>query len=265
VREWIEEDIEKVWANLARFYFAAKIVHPSGVQSWTPPIPAIIDALRPEKSRSASVNPNLMRNLLRTAYTGVPLSQGHGLLTTAVQRFRVPDKATNNAKEKRRQENRRMALVAAMKLVLTHGNEEEAKVMSTLDLTRNEPAYLCGRLLAVLEEAQLRASGWKINTTFVDRFYSSASTAPKYILGHLVKLTTTSHMPQIRRKQRGYNKLETLLEDVQSRIDALGGFPETLTMQDMAEFGLGFYSQRASFSASRNQNSPTNKDEGETA
>ena len=123
--------------------------------------------------------------------------------------------------------------------------------METLDTNRNTIGYLCGMLLSILEEAQLRAARWKINTTLVERFYGSASSAPVSVFGVLVRRATTDHFPKIRKQQLGYKELEALMESVGSAIDKAGGYPKTLSLEGQAEFSLGFYHQRARFSEAR--------------
>jgi len=59
-------------------------------------------------------------------------------------------------------------------------------------------------------------------------------------------------MPKLRKNMHGkYEKLETLLESIQTKINNLGGFPRTLTLKHQAEFSLGFYTQRATFRRER--------------
>ena len=123
--------------------------------------------------------------------------------------------------------------------------------METLDTNRNTIGYLCGMLLSILEEAQLRAARWKINTTLVERFYGSASSAPISVFGTLIRRATTDHFPKIRKQQLGYKDLEALMESVESSIDSIGGYPKTLTLEGQAEFSLGFYHQRAKFGEGR--------------
>ena len=118
--------------------------------------------------------------------------------------------------------------------------------MQQLDPYREKPAYLSGRLFAVLEEIQrLHARPKKLNTTIVDRFYGAASLTPKATLGGvLLGRAKTSHLPKLRRDNQGY-RMEKELTKVMNQIDAAGGFPRTLTMPDQAEFALGYYHQRA--------------------
>ena len=125
--------------------------------------------------------------------------------------------------------------------------------MERLDPGRRTPAYLSGRLLAVLEEAQKRAQGFQINRTLVERFYGAASTAPAATFGMLLRTASVAHLPKA-------GPLNPLVEEVLSALDDAGGFPKTLTLEEQAEFALGFYHQRADFRA-RNREKQTEKAE----
>jgi len=250
VREWMDESVKTVVENMATFVDALSIIDSNGGEVVCPAIPKVLDALKPWKSRNAGIDSNLTRGLLRSAYRG--LSPPPGLLHLAVQRFRVPDRPAD-AKEEMELAVRRTVLAAAMKLVLTYG-QQEANTLQVLNMAGRSRAYLSGLLLATLEEAQKRAAGkFKLNTTIVDRYYGAASTAPGTVLGQLLNQSTKSHMPKVRREGRGYNALEELLEDAMGSLDQLGGFPNTLTLREQAEFALGFYHQRAAFGADRRE------------
>lgn len=247
VREWIDESLSAVCQRIQAFDSARTIVHPDGLMRERVTIPEMLDAQKPWRSTSAAPDANHVRGLIRTAYAGAPPPAG--LLERAVLRFRIPEHARKRT-EQEELSRRRMALAATIKLAITFGTKE-ADTLQTLDKEREVAPYLCGRLLAVLEEAQGRSSRWKINTTLVDRFYGSASTAPASVFSLLVKQATQAHFPKIRRERRGHVKLSEEIEDVMRAIDETGGFPRTLTMHEQGEFALGFYHQRADFRAQR--------------
>lgn len=242
VREWISVSLGELRARLGAFLQATRVVTPSGRDAQVATIPALIAA-------TASGGGSLGRALIRTAYLGAQPPEE--LLEAAVLRFRVPDAAARDRKEREGQEQRRHTLVAGMKLVLTYLGEE-AKTLERLDPTRDEPAYLCGRLLAILEEIQQRASGWKLNSTLVDRFYGGASTAPASTFGTLINVAETGHLPKLRKEGGSYDRMKQLLEDVLERLDTYG-FPATLLLRGQGEFALGFYHQRARFRAEREE------------
>mgnify|MGYP003536448019 FL=1 len=202
-----------------------------GGSSQPVPVGALVQAL-------GDGNPGLVRGLLRTAYLGTPPPHA---LSLAIHLLRNPKTLTP---EEREGWGRLHALVAALKLWLFYG-KEEAKRMAELDKERKNPAYLSGRLLAVLEEAQKRASSYTLRRTLVDRFYGAASTTPAATFGVLLRLSTTAHLPKVGQE------LNQAVEEILSRLDEAGGFPRTLNLVGQAEFALGFYHQRAHFRANR--------------
>ncbi|GGK34692.1 type I-C CRISPR-associated protein Cas8c/Csd1 [Caldalkalibacillus thermarum] len=230
VREWIHTSVSRLLTNLGQYLDAIRIVHPQGEQDKVQPLPVILQAIEVS-------DVNLVRQILRTIYQGyTPPNQ---LLVAALNRFRLPQVLTDPTETWKYH-----ALASVLKLALTYG-KEESKTMESLNLGYLEPSYLCGRLLAVLEEIQQRASGYKVGTTVVQRFYGAASTAPASTFGPLLRLTTTAHLPKVS------PEMGRLLEEVIKQLDKAGGFPTTLTLKQQAEFGLGFYHQRAAFRSQR--------------
>jgi CRISPR-associated protein Csd1 len=251
VRDWIDTSLDAVCQKLKRYDDARTIISADGLTLGRVPIQGMLRGLRPWNSRSAADSVNLVRGLVRTAYLGaVPPPE---LLELAVRRFRVPVRP--GRKDEIKFEAWRQAQAAAIKLVLTYGTEE-AITLQSVNIEGRSAQHLCGQLLAILEEAQLRASRWRINATLVDRFYGGASTSPSTTLGSLLKQATQAHMPKIRKAGFGYEELEQTLESVTEGIDQRGGFPATLTLRQQGEFALGFYVQRASFRAARLRREP---------
>lgn len=248
VRDWLNISLDKLQQNLKAFLDAQRIIGPDGKEKLCFGIPEILKAVKasniskePYKATEIG-NPNISRQLLRTAYLGeLPPTV---LLEAAVMCMRNPK--IFDEKKKTTQH----ILMATLKMLLTY-RKEGMKEMEILDTNRNTIGYLCGRLLSILEEAQLRAARWKINTTLVERFYGSASSAPVSVFGTLVRRATTDHFPKIRKQQLGYVALEELMESVEKAIDQEDGYPKTLSLAGQAEFSLGFYHQRAKFSEER--------------
>jgi len=131
-----------------------------------------------------------------------------------------------------------------------NNNNTKEDYMVSLEQENKEPAYLCGRLLAMLESIQFHALG-KVGSTIVDRFYGTASSAPASVFGPLVKGAVVAHLPKIRKDRAG---LETNLQkELQSLVIDLSGFPKTLGMQGQALFALGYYHQRAAHFAHKKE------------
>ena len=127
--------------------------------------------------------------------------------------------------------------------------------MEQLNEKEGRPSYLCGRLLAILEEIQHQhALPKKLNATLVDRFYGTASTAPQSVFGTLLSMATKAHMAKLRKERfKKHEELEEQLEDVSARIMKGCGFPKILNMREQAEFALGFYTQRSVFRKQRGE------------
>ncbi|MFN8510606.1 MAG: type I-C CRISPR-associated protein Cas8c/Csd1 [Deinococcaceae bacterium] len=243
LREWISVSIEQLKSHYANYLKATRIISSEGDEFRSFSVADLIHAV-------ASSNPNLSRALLRTLMLGN--NPPHILLNAALVKFSNPhvfnDHKAKNPLDCFKARQRQQQLISSIKLCLFFKQEED---MSELNPNHRTQAYLCGRLLAILEEAQQRASGFGLNTTLVDRFYGAASTAPGTVFGNLIRLSTTGHLPKIGKEVN--EQIETVIAD----LDNAGGFPKILTQLEQAEFALGFYHQRASYRANRKSKQST--------
>ena len=113
--------------------------------------------------------------------------------------------------------------------------------MVRLDETNTRPAYLCGRLLAVLERTQQVALR-SVKATLIDRFYGTASTAPGSVFPRLIK-GAQAHLGKLRKERLGaYIALQDRLGAIMGELTA---FPAVLSLPDQGWFSLGYYHQRA--------------------
>jgi len=224
VREWIDTTVGEVRHHLAVWFERQRIVDPYGGE----PRPLGLYALASAIVRDPrDLAPPTSRALLRAALTDTSLPAS--LLHRAVSRNRAERAVTRQ----------RAALI---KLVLLGGEPARTEgTMVQLDPDNTDPAYRCGRLLAVLEEAQ-RAAIPGLTATIVDRFYGTASTAPASVFGRLVR-GAQPHLGKLARdRPAAYRALQRRLEDIQAGIAA---FPRTLTLEGQGLFALGYYHQRA--------------------
>lgn len=113
-------------------------------------------------------------------------------------------------------------------------------LMPGLDSDNNDPAYLCGRLLATLEAIQYAGVG-DVGANIIDRFYGKASTAPALVFGQLMTLAQ-SHLGAISSDGQRVN-LDRELSDIVARLEA--NFPRTLTLEEQGRFAIGYYHQKA--------------------
>lgn len=131
--------------------------------------------------------------------------------------------------------------LALIKAALTTDPEDTS--LNELNLSQTNPAYHCGRMLAVLESIQ-RLAIPGLNATLVDRNYGAACASPASIFGNLLKDATSAHLPKLRKNRPGaYIALDKRLQEVAVAIGP--EFPRTLTLKDQGLFSLGYYHQRA--------------------
>ena len=123
----------------------------------------------------------------------------------------------------------------------------------------DDPAYNCGRLLAVLAEAQHKAHDYRLEGAGVaERYFGTACAAPASVFPLLMRLNR-HHLNSISKSDR-YRGHERFLEESIQNILALFRptegkqppvFPRVLDLQAQGRFALGFYQQQAADDAAR--------------
>ena len=103
LRDWLDESVSEVVARLDQYSQALGIVSMDGKKHIIPTIEDVIAAIKPPDSKSSTEDANIIRDLLRTAYTGA--SPPEALLHKAVERFRVPNKKDLKPFEKEKPRN----------------------------------------------------------------------------------------------------------------------------------------------------------------
>ncbi|MGH2485453.1 MAG: type I-C CRISPR-associated protein Cas8c/Csd1, partial [Ktedonobacterales bacterium] len=167
---------------------------------------------------------------------------GQALLHLALHGGEAPMWLLYQAVRRVRAEQRVRPEHAALIKMVLQSQYEEGTNMSELDMANRDPAYLCGRLLSVLESVQRTALG-ETNSTVVDRYYGTASSAPATVFGRLMR-GARPHLAKLRQEKPGAcARLEEALGEV---CQGLNTFPPTLSLEKQGLFALGYYHQRAS-------------------
>jgi CRISPR-associated protein Csd1 len=183
--------------------------------------------------KSENVPSNLAGEWLRAilAGTNYPLT----LLSTTLMRMRA-DKDVN-------------ALRAAMlKAVLVRNFNLKKEAPVAFDPDNRNKGYLLGRLFAAYEYVQSAALGRNVNATIKDKFYGSASAQPRKVFA-LLESGSANHLSKVGKQRPGQRiNLEKLIGSIMNLMDPDGDpFPSSLSAQDQALFGLGYYHQRNEF------------------
>lgn len=256
VRDWIDTTVGDAKRQLERWFRLQRIVGPWGEDA--PPL-GLRDLASATVRDLKDLPTPTSRALLRAALTGTPLPWD--LLYRTVRRNAAeqgvdPDPGRTRAEHR----HKRAALIKA---VLASHYRWEGDHMVQLDTENTDPAYRCGRLLAVLEAAQSLAIRG-LNATIVDRFYGTASTAPASVYGRLLE-GAQAHLSTLRRDRPGaHAALQRRIEEILGGLHAAGGFPRTLTLEEQGLFALGYWHQRA-FDRAQRVESRKRRDELGTA
>lgn len=244
VRDWLETTVPQAAASLRRWFKLQSITEKDGKEGHPLGLFPLASSLVRDARKDLS--PNVPKVLLHAALHGGPLPSG--LLFEAVKRNRAEQGLTRP----------RAALIKMV--LLSQMVSFKEGTMEKLDPESRVPAYLCGRLLAVLESVQYAALG-KTNTTITSRFYGTASSAPASVFGRLLR-GAQAHLAKLRNQKPGtFDALQRRLEEVTSTLPQ---FPLVLDMQAQGLFALGYYHQKAADRGAREAYAEAKKTESET-
>lgn len=180
-----------------------------------------------QKASDKSPQPLLAGAVLRSIVEGTAYPQA--LQNAVINRIRA-DQEINYVR------------AAILKAVLVRKNrlyQQGMEVSMALDKENKNPAYLLGRLFAVLERAQQDALGAGINATIKDRFFGSASATPKVVFPQLLRLAQ-HHIEKAEYGRMRDKQIEEILAD-------LTEFPAHLSLDEQGLFAIGYYHQRQDF------------------
>jgi len=124
----------------------------------------------------------------------------------------------------------------------------------SLDKESKNPAYLLGRMFAVLERIQYQALG-DINAGIADRYYGSASAVPFSVFPRLL-VGARHHLSRLRKDKPGL--AVNLDKDLGEIISALPqNYPRHFSIDEQGRFSIGYYQQKQSYFASKESVTPT--------
>lgn len=109
----------------------------------------------------------------------------------------------------------------------------------SLNEQSTHPAYVLGRLFAVLEKVQQEAIG-DVNASIKDRYFTSACASPATVFPILLRLS----QHHIAKAEYGYAR-DKRIEDILNMLDVeTNPIPARLTLDDQGVFVLGYYHER---------------------
>ena len=239
VRHWSHDSLANMRRRIADWFRQLRIANVLAEGAIADGFPLWRLVLATERDGAEVKNVPSIRGLelVRRAFEGAPL--GYSLLAALLARLRV-------AGETARLAPHRIALVRmTVNDIATRSGSGEALMTEALDSALTNPAYLCGRLLAVFGSLQHRAQG-DVGVTVVDRYYALASTNPAVAFPKIEQLGQ-HHLRKLRRDDgAAAYSIEARLVELHASIARHGGrFPGQLSLEDQGRFAIGFHHQKA--------------------
>lgn len=216
----------EILTNIARHQLDLQIsekIHP--VSFWQ-----IKRELISPKSKNETIDPSLMTKIFEAVIYGTNYPQF--LLSTIIRRVKTD---TENEISRTR-----AGIIKACINRKSRISNKKEELNVALDKDNRNPAYLCGRLFAVLEKLQQDASGNSLNRTIKDAYFASAASKPATIFPKLLKLAQ-NHL----KKSKNPVFYNRLMQEVMDEIN--GEFPEILPLVEQGKFMIGYYQQYQSF------------------
>ena len=225
VRAWTETTVGDLKESLRRWFDAQSIAAAHGEADRPLGIHSLAGATA---QHLKDVPARVTTHLSLTALAGAPLPLE--VLHRAILRNRAERRVT-----------RPRAALIRMVLLSRDCRLRGDGYMVGLERDDRRPAYLCGRLLHMLENAQ-RTAIRNVRATIVDTYYGTASAAPASVFPRLLTRTQV-YVSRVRRENMA--ACRAIQSQISDTLRDLPEFPETLTLEEQGFFALGYYHERA--------------------
>jgi CRISPR-associated protein Csd1 len=148
---------------------------------------------------------------------------------------------------------------ALLRLILNRNRKGNEPMIEPQVFETDDEAYNCGRLLAVLAEAQERAHEFKLEGAGIaERYFGAASVAPCSVLPLLIRLNR-HHLEKMRKSDKYRSHVPYIEAEIQNimalLVSRIAGkppeFPRYLDLKKQGRFAIGFYQQKAKAGAER--------------
>ena len=248
VRFWKTPSVEDFGKNIKKHFDDFEIAHGPKEQKYLSLYQILSSTALQYKMEN--VPPNLADSVIESIIDGTPYPST--LRHQCIRRIRA-------------EQNVNRARAAILKATLNRHNrihkQNQKEITMALDLNNINVAYRIGRLFAVLEKIQEEANPG-INATIRDRFYGSASCSPITVFPRLLSLKN-SHLKKLSDGRKIY--FEKLIGEI---VNEMKSFPTNLSLNEQANFAIGYYHQRQDFftsntdkKAKETENNNSNKGE----
>ena len=241
VRFFLTDPFEKIVDRIMRHYRDLEIVKEYEDQPTYITVRHILDETISKRASDPKASPLMAGTMFRSILTGAPYPAA--LFYSLINRIRAD--MDDSQKHIRKINYVRAAVIKAF-LIRKYRNQPNHPLQEVLRMSLNEqstiPAYVLGRLFAVLEKAQQEAIG-DANATIKDRYFTSACASPASVFPVLLRLS----QHHISKAEYGY-ATDRRIQDILGLLDVeKNPIPARLSLDEQGIFVLGYYHQRAAF------------------
>jgi len=248
VRFFLTDPFEKIVERIMRHYHDLEIVKEYEDQPTYITVRHILDETISKKASDPKASPLMAGAMFRAILTGAPYPAA--LYYAIINRIRAD---MDDSKKSIRKINYVRAAVIKAFLIRKYRNQPKYKEELVMSLNERStiPAYVLGRLFAVLEKVQQEAIG-DANATIKDRYFTSACASPASVFPVLLRLS----QHHISKAEYGYTS-DRRIQDILGLLDVeKNPIPSRLSLDDQGIFVLGYYHQRADFYVSKADRNP---------
>lgn len=208
----------------------------------------------PKAAKDKEAAPLMAGALTRAILNGSPYPAA--LYYAMLNRIR----AENDSKTYRKINHTRAAVIKAylLRKYRKQGrNPYEEGLTVSLNEKATQPAYLLGRLFAVLEKVQQEAIG-EMNASIKDRYFTSACASPASVFPMLLRLSQ-HHIKAAEHGKFSERQIEEILQSLDVETNPI---PSRLNLDEQGVFILGYYHQRHAFYVKKDSkvNEPTGEE-----
>ncbi|MGN6627261.1 MAG: type I-C CRISPR-associated protein Cas8c/Csd1 [Tepidisphaeraceae bacterium] len=225
VRDWMSEDFADLHKAVRAWFGDLAIVHRNGF--------AITDSFKFMSIVGAGVRDlkdataAMQTSLWQAALFQLPIPDSIAAMTLRRAQLEIIQGDTL--------QTRRFALLKAFLI------RKDVPMTEQVNDDLKDPAYLCGRIMALLAHIQRKALG-DVGAGLVQRYYAAASATPALVLGRLIRTANTGHIPKIEPAGlRDWYQQE--LAGLWSQLRHVP--PATLSLTEQTLFAMGYYQQLA--------------------
>ncbi len=236
VRFFHSDPFDKVVEKMMKHYKDLEIVKEFENQHTYLTIQDILDETVSPKSSDKDASPLLAGSVFRAILENTPYPAA--LYNAIINRVR----ADQDEKFTKKIGYARAAILKAY-LLRKYRNQPQHPIQEVLVMSLNEqstvPAYVLGRLFAVLEKVQQEAIG-DVNASIKDRYFTSACASPSSVFPILLRLS----QHHISKAEFGYardNRIEKILNLLDIEKNPI---PSHLSLDEQGVFVLGYYHER---------------------